>query len=147
MLSVNDTLSKAYFSTLSTIQYLGNPVPVYKNQLPTDIAPGLYIMFGRIRSQDVSPKTSSMTSTTVTVWVYTNSLKYQDGVAVDIVGNEVLNRLYKVQDFNINLNSQFLIVNQTSLQQDFTQDYSVDKQNVYIDRVMIFQHQIFQNVS
>jgi hypothetical protein len=147
MLSVNDILSKAYFATLSTIEYLGNPVPVYKNQLPTDIAPGLYIMFGRIRSQDTSPKTSSTTQTTVTVWVYTNSLKYQDGVAVDVVGNEVLNRLYKVRDFNINLNSQFLIVNTTSLQQDFTQDYSVDKQNVYIDRVMIFSHTIFQNVS
>ncbi len=147
MLSVNTALSEAYFSTLSTIEYLGNPVPVYKNQLPSTIAPGLYITFGRMRSNDVSPKTSSTTNTSVTVSVYTNSMKYNDGVAVDVVGNEVYNRLYKAQSFNLDLQSQFLQIIQTSLQSDFIQDFSVDKQNTYIDRIMIFNHTIFQNVS
>lgn len=147
MLSVNLSLSRAYFSILSTITYLGNPVPVFKNQIPTTISPGFYIMFGRIRNVDVSNKTSPMTQTSVTVSIYTNSLKYNDGVAVEVVANEVLNRLLKTPNFNIALAESFFQVVGTSLQNDFTQDFSEDKQNTYIDRIMIFQHTIFQNVS
>lgn len=147
MLSVNEDISKAYFSTLSTIQYLGNPVPVYKNQLPTSIAPELYIIFGRIRSNDIGSKTSPATQTSVTVWIYSNAVKYNAGVAVDIVANEVLNRIYKKQAFNLVMNHDYFQVINTTLQTDFTQDFSQDKQNVYVDRVMIFNHQIYQNVS
>lgn len=147
MLSVNLSLSRAYYAALSTITYLGNPVPVFKNQIPTTIAPGIYIMFGRIRNTDNSPKTSSMTQTSVTVTVYTNFLKYNDGVAVDEVANEVLNRIYKNGTFKLQLAESFFQLAGTSLQNDFVQDFSEDKQNTYIDRIMIFNHQIFQNVS
>lgn len=147
MLSPNEDISKAYFATLSTITYLGNPIPVYKNELPTTIAPGIYIIFGRIRNNDIGNKTSPATQTSVTVFVYTNMQKYNDGVAVDIVANEVLNRILNKQAFNIIMPHDYFQVINSTLQSDFTQDFSQDKQNTYIDRVLIFNHQIFQNVS
>lgn len=147
MLSSNLSLSRAYFSILSTITYLGNPVPVFKNQIPTTISPGIYIMFGRIRNVDISDKSASVTQTSVTVSIYTNSLKYNDGEAVEIVANEVLNRIYKNPQFKIALAESFFQVIGTSVQNDFTQDFSVEKQNTYIDRIIIFNHTIYQNVS
>ena len=147
MLSSNLSLRKAYNDTLSTIQYLGVDVPVYWNQLPSDIAPGIYIIFGQIRNVDNSPKTSSMTETSVTVSVYTNDLKYNDGVAVESVANEVLNRIYKNRNFNISLSESFFQIVGTNLTSDITNDFSEQNQNVYIDRILVFNHTIFQNVS
>lgn len=147
MLSSNIALRKAYFTALSTIQYNGSPVPVFWSQLPTTIAPGIYIIFGQIRNNDNSNKNASVTQTSVTVSIYTNSLKYNDGIAVESIANEVMNRIYKTPDYNIDLNDNFFQVIQTRLTSDITQDFSQDKQNVYIDRILIFNHTIFQNVS
>ena len=147
MLSPNLSLRKAYFAALSTIKYLGVDVPVYWSQLPTTVAPGLYIIFGQIRNNDNSPKTSSMTETSVTVSVYTNALKYNDGVAVESVANEVINRIYKNRNFNISPAESFFQIVGTTLPLDITNDFSEQNQNVYIDRIMTFNHTIFQNVS
>ena len=147
MISINLSLRKAYFAALSTIEYLSIPVPVYWSQIPTTIAPGIYISFGQIRNVDISNKTNSMTQTSVTVSVYTNNLKYNDGVAVEVVANEVLNRILKVPNFNIALAESFFQIVSTTLQSDFANDFTEDKQNVYMDRILIFQHRIFQNVS
>lgn len=147
MLSPNLTIRQAYQSLLSTITYLSVPVPVYWSQLPTDIAPGLYIIFGQIRNNDDSNKNASVTQTSVTVSVFTNSVKYNDGVAVDTVANEVLNRLYLNPQFKIPLANSWFQVVKTTLQSDQTQDFAQDKQNIYIDRIMIFSHTIFQNPS
>lgn len=146
MLSPNLAIRQAYFATLNTITYLGNDVPVFWSQLPTNTAPGIYIIFGQIRNNENSPKTSSMTETSVTVSVYTNALKYNDGVAVEVVANEVLNRIIKNRNFNISLNQFFQIVAST-LASDTTNDFSEVNQNVYIDRILTFNHTIFQNVS
>lgn len=147
MLSVNLTLRKAYFASLNNITYDGNPVKVFWSQLPTSIAPGIYIIFGQIRNVDIGNKSRSLTLTSVTVSIYTNNIKYNDGVAVEIVAGEVLNRIYRDQRFKLDLNSDFFNILGTTLQSDFTQDFTEDKQNVYIDRILIFQHTIFQNGS
>lgn len=146
MLSPNLTIRKAYFATLSTIQYEGVPVPVFWNQLPTTISPGIYIIFSNIRNNDLSNKSASVTQTSVTVSVYTNSLKYNDGLAVESVANEVLNRIYNSPQFKLPLNNFFQIT-QTRLTSDITNNFSQDRQNVYIDRILVFNHTIFQNVS
>ncbi len=147
MLSSNLAIRAAYQSLLSTITYLGNPVKVFWSQLPTDIAPGIYIIFSQIRNVDDSNKNASVTQTSVTVSVYSNSVKYNDGVAVDTVANEVLNRLYTNPQFKIPLANSWFQVLGTTLTSDQTQDFSQDKQSIYIDRIMIFQHGIFQNPS
>lgn len=147
MLSSNITLRQAYYSILSTISYNGSPVPVFWAQLPTTISPGIYIIFSQIRNNDNSNKGASVTKTSVTVSIYTNSLKYNDGVAVEAVANEVFNRIYKTPQFNIDLNSNFLKIVNTSLASDVTNDFSQSRQNVYIDRILVFNHLIFQNVS
>lgn len=145
MLSSNLAIRRAYFAALRTIEYNSLFVPVYFSQLPTTIAPGIYIIFGQIRNVDDSNKSASVTKTSVTVSVYTNSVKYNDGVAVEQVANEVLNRIYKNPQFKILENSFFQVIG-TELISDMTNDFSKD-QNVYIDRILIFQHTIFQNVS
>lgn len=146
MLSSNVSVRKAYYATLSTIQYEGVPVPVFWNQLPTTISPGIYIIFSNIRNNDQSNKSASVTQTSVTVSVYTNSLKYNDGTAVEFVANEVLNRIYKSPQFKLPLDTFFQII-QTRLTSDITNNFSQDRQNVYIDRILVFNHTIFQNVS
>jgi len=85
MLSSNLSLRKAYFSLLSTIQYNNVSVPVYWQQLPTTVDAGIYIIFGQIRNNDDSNKSASVTQTSVTVSIFTNSLKYNDGVAVEFI--------------------------------------------------------------
>jgi len=145
MLSSNLALRKRYFAELSNIVYDSVQVPVFFSMLPTSIAPGLYITFGQIRNVDDSNKSASVTKTSVTVSVYTNSLKYNDGVAVEAVANEVLNRIYKNPQFKILTDSFFQVIG-TELTGDMTNDYSTN-QNVYIDRILIFEHTIFQNVS
>ncbi len=147
MLSVNLTIRAAYNSLLSTITYNSVAVPVYFQQLPTDTAPGIYIIFGQIRNNDDSNKGASVTQTSVTVSIFTNSPQYNDGVAVDTVANEVLNRLYLNPQFKIPLGSSFFQVIGTTLESDDTNDFSQDQQNIYIDRVMVFNHTVFQNVS
>lgn len=147
MLSSNLTIRAAYNTLLSTITYNSVAVPVYWQQLPTDIAPGIYIIFGQIRNNDDSNKGASVTQTSVTVSIFTNSPQYNDGVAVDTVANEVLNRLYKNPQFKIPLSSSFFQVINTTLESDITNDFSQDQQNIYIDRIMVFNHTIFQNVS
>lgn len=146
MISPNLSVRRAYKTALNTITYLGNPVPAYWSQIPTTIAPGIYISYGQIRNVDLSNKTNAMTLTSVTVTVYTNHIKYNDGVAVEVVANEVLNRLLNTPSFNIQLAESFFQVVGTRLLSDVTNDFT-DKQNVYIDRIMIFNHRIFQNVS
>jgi len=147
MRSPNLAIRQAYNTLLNTIQYNSAPVPVYFQQLPTDVGPGVYIIFGQIRNNDDGNKFSPVTQTSVTVSIYTNSPQYNDGVAVDTVANEVLNRLYKNPQFNISLADQFLQVVTTTLESDQTNDWSQDQQNIYIDRIMVFQHTVFQNVS
>lgn len=147
MLSVNLTIRAAYNSLLSTITYNSVAVPLYFQQLPTDTAPGIYIIFGQIRNNDDSNKGASVTQTSVTVSIFTNSPQYNDGVAVDTVANEVLNRLYLNPQFKIPLSSSFFQVIGTTLESDDTNDFSQDQQNIYIDRVMVFNHTVFQNVS
>ena len=147
MLSSNLSLRKAYFSLLSTIQYNSVSVPVYWQQLPTTVEAGIYIIFGQIRNNDDSNKSASVTQTSVTVSIFTNSLKYNDGVAVEAVTNEVLNRIYKQPRFNIVLAQSFFQIIQTTLESDITNDFSEDRQNVYMDRILVFNHTIFQNVS
>jgi hypothetical protein len=145
MLSSNIAVRKAYYATLSTIQYEGAPVQVFWNQIPSTIAPGIYIVFSNIRNNDQSNKGASVTQTSVTVSIYTNAFKYNDGVAIESVANEVLNRIYNTPQFKLPLDTFFQIT-QTRLSADITNNFS-DNQNVYIDRILTFNHTIFQNVS
>jgi hypothetical protein len=145
MLSSNIAVRKAYYATLSAIEYESAPVPVFWNQIPSTIAPGIYIIFSNIRNNDQSNKGASVTQTSVTVSIYTNAFKYNDGVAIESVANEVLNRIYNTPQFNISLDSFFQCI-QTKLSTDITNNFS-DHQNVYMDRILTFNHTIFQNVS
>lgn len=147
MLSVNLALRKLYLSVLTGIIYDGNPVKVFWGQVPTTVGQGIYISYGQINNVDDSPKTSSMTETSVTVSIYTNSLKYNDGVAVEVVANEVLNRLYRTPTYKIVFPDEFFQMIKTKLVSDRTQDYFEVGANTYIDRILIFNHTIFQNVS
>lgn len=147
MLSSNLAIRQAYNTLLSTITYNSVSVPVYWQQLPTDTAPGIYITFGQIRNNDTSNKSASVTQTSVTVSIFTNSPQYNDGVAVDTVANEVLNRLYLNPQFKIPLSSSFFHLIGTQLTSDQTNDWSQDQQNIYIDRILVFEHTVFQNVS
>lgn len=147
MLSPNESVKKGYYSALSNITYDGQPVKYYYGQLPTDIAPGIYIIASAIRNNDDSNKTSAVTQTSVTVSIYTNHVKYADGIAVDAVANEVLNRIMPTTTYKLPLPNSFFQIITTTLQSDILNDFSQQNQLVYIDRILTFSHTISQNVS
>lgn len=146
MLNVNTALETAYFNALSNIIYSGNPVPVYKTQLPSTVAPGIYIIFRILNDGSDNTKTAFVHDVTVEVSIYTNSMQYNSGDAVNVVAGSVMNAIYPTTRYNLSLSGGF---NMTLTQKDSDRldDYSVMNQVVYIDRRITFRHNIFEIAS
>lgn len=142
MKDVNYPLRKAYYAALSTITYNSSPVPVYYQYLPDDITPDVYILFGGVSNNDSSTSNSFDTSTLMQVTVGTYKEKYNDGKAADEVGGKVLEKIYTKPSSLVATGLQIV---STELQSDFIQDWSLQNQRVYIDRLITFKHNIFQN--
>lgn len=147
MIDVNLPLKKAYFAAFAGITYLGVPVKSFYGQLPSTISPAIYIIFRPITDTDNSAKTASLHITLMSVSIFTNSEVYNDGVAVDVVANTVMQRIYPRPNYNITLSNTDLQVVRTYKDSDTTDNFSVDRQNTYIDRTIIFRHNIFENPS
>lgn len=142
MKDVNYPLRKAYFAALKTITYNSSPVPVYYQYLPDDINPDVYILFGGISNTDASTNNSFDTSTLMQVTVGTFKEKYNDGKAADEVGGKVLEKIYTKPS---TLSATGIKIVSTTLQSDLIQDWSLQNQRVYIDRLITFKHYIYLN--
>lgn len=146
MLDINEPLRIVYFTALSGIVYNSVPIQVFSPQLPSTIAPGIYIIIGPIIDTNDNLKTSFQHESLVPVSIYTNSLQYNDGAAVNAVAQEVMQRIWPYTRFNITLPNG-LKCTITQKDSDTTSDFSIQNQNTYIDRTITFRHLIFENVS
>lgn len=146
MLNLNTSIETAYLTALTGITYLGNPVPVYKTQLPSTIAPGIYIIYRVLNDGSLNNKTAFVHDITVEVSIYTNSMMYNNGDAVNAVAGSVLNAIYPTTRSNLTLTGGF---NMTLTQKDGDRldDFSVLNQVVYIDRRITFRHRVFEIAS
>lgn len=141
MKDVNYPLRKAYFAALSTITYAGVPVAVYYHFLPSDIAPDVYIVFNSISSSDISTKNSFDTSTSIQVKIHSHKEKYNDGKAVDVIADAILQKIYTKPS---SLDAAGIQIYQTTLQNDSIQSWDIQGNRVYVDRTLIFSHKIHQ---
>lgn len=145
MIDVNIPLRKAYFTALSGITYNSVAVPVYYSYLPDDIEPDNYILFGSVTNNNAGTITTQDTASTMRVTVHTKANKSNDGNAADVIGGEVLQRVLATPSFNLDLPvGTPLQITGTMLESDITQDWSLQTSKIYIDRIFIFRHTIFQ---
>lgn len=141
MIDVNYPLRKAYYEKLSTITYLGVPVPVYYKYIPDNVEPGNYIVFTPVVSVDRSTTNSNDTSTSMRVTVHTVSEKANSGKAADLIANEVLQKIHQRPS---TLSPTGLNVVTTELVDDRPNDYGLINNKVYMDRILTFRHNIYQ---
>lgn len=143
MKDVNYPAQKSYLIALTGITYNGNNVPVYYGEIPDNLAPDIYIVYGGITNTDASTFHSSDTNTLMRVTIHTFQLKYNTGKEAAAVANEVFQRLYPNPQFVIDLSPDNMQCVGTELVQDLTQDYSIINARTYLDRILIFRHKIF----
>ena len=143
MRDINYSLRKAYFSALTGIAYESSVTPVYYLQAPDGIAASNYIVFGGVTNNDLSTKSSANTGTLMRVAVHTFKEKYNDGKAADFIAGEVLQRIYPNSQAGLVLGDNLQMYS-TDLVSDLTQDYGIRNSTVYIDRILIFRHKIYQ---
>ena len=143
MRDVNYSLRKSYYAALTGITYEASAVPVYYLQAPDDIAASNYIVFGGVTNSDLSTKNSADTSSLMRVTIHTFKDKYNDGKAADFIAGEVLQRIYPNSQAALVLDDSLQMFS-TELVSDLTQDYNIQNATVYIDRILIFRHKIYQ---
>lgn len=143
MRDVNYSLRKAYYSALTGINYDAGGVPVYYLQAPDDLTASNYIVFGGVTNTDLSTKNSADTGTLMRVTVHTFKDKYNDGKAADFIAGEILQRIYPNSQAALVLEDNLQMFS-TELVSDIIQDYGIRNSTVYIDRILIFRHKIYQ---
>lgn len=145
MIDVNIPLRKAYLTALSGITYNSIAVPVYYSYLPDGLTPDNYIIFGSVTNNAAGTFTTQDTFSTMRVTVFTTANKNNDGNAADVIAGEILTRLHATPSFNLSLpDGTPLQVTGTILESDTTQEWTMQAARIYIDRIMIFRHTIFQ---
>lgn len=140
-------LQKEYFRLLSGVTYGGEPVPVYYQYLPDpgegEDPPPNYIIFGSITDNDQSTMNSQDSLVSIQVKVHTWADKYNDGTAVADIAGQVLGIILPAGTNPFNLRLDGLNLTSTVKANDFTEDWTVNNQRIYIDRTIQFSHNIF----
>ncbi len=140
MIDIVYPLQKAYMLILAGITYNSVAVPVFY-QITPDNQPNNYIVFGQIRDADNSCMTDQFSLANVTVKIHTASEKYNSGAAVAKIADQVLQKVYPLHK-TIDLSADKLQLFSTKKTQDFTEDWTLQNQIIYIDRTLQFTHNI-----
>lgn len=145
MKDINYPLRKSTLNLLSGMVYNSIAVPVYYSELPSELNPPFYIVFGSISSNDTSTKTSSDTSTLIQVKIFTQKDTKNAGRAADDIAGMVFNRLYPAPYFKTSIPGfQVLKVRLVS---DNTQEIQMSAQLKYIDRTLVFSYTVFHSAD
>lgn len=135
-------IQKAYKSLLSTINYNGD-VPVYYQYIPDGMETPNYIIFGAITDSDRSTMNTQDSLISIQVKIHTWADKYNDGKAVAMIAKQVLQLIYPLNGPNIDLSADGLQLHSTKKVNDFTENWTIQNQRVYVDRTIIFSHNIY----
>jgi len=140
MRDINYDLRKAYFSELSGITYEGNSVSVYYNRIPDNASTDLVIVFSGIQNSDLSTKNSDDTDTTINVSVITDGIKYNSGTACDYIAGQVMERIVNK---SLDMGNNQMVT--STLNNDISQDFTIDGSIERVERILTIRHQIFQS--
>lgn len=144
MRDVNYPLRKIYFAKLSAITYNGTPVKAFYQKAPDDISDANYIVYGAMSNNDVSAKHKFATDTSMQVTIHTYAQKYNDGMAADNIAGLVFDALYPDSGAIPDMAADNLQLLTTKLTNDTIIPYTLNNSREYLDRVLTFQHSIFQ---
>ena len=143
MRSVNFALNKIYFSLLTGIQYNGEDVPVYDRQAPDDITVANYIVFVHVDNGDNPGQYKASTSTSMQLTIHTHSTKYNPSQVADEIADQVFERIYPNKQDTPDMSADGFQLVHTRLTGDRTTPYNIQNTRNYLDRVLVFTHQIF----
>lgn len=144
MRDVNYPIRKIYYAALSTISYNGTPVKSFYQKAPDDIADNFYIVYGAISNNDTSAKHKFATDTSMQVTIHTYAQKYNDGRAADEIAGLVFDAIYPDDGVIPDMSGDNLQLLTTKLTNDTIIPYTLNNSREYLDRVLTFQHSIFQ---
>lgn len=136
MKDINYPLRKAYFAALQA-----TGLPVYYQSIPNNINPENYIVFRSINSNDASTKTSSDTSTTITVEIHTLKDIMNPGLDADTIAGLVYTYIYAISQFVLPMDLMQMV--STQLSNDNVQNVQLNHQQAYVSRFITFSHNIF----
>lgn len=144
MIDVNYPLRKIYYTALNGLVYNSIPLKAYYQKAPDDIADANYIVFGGISNSDQSSKSNSDTDTSIRVTVHTFKDKYNDGAAADAITGLIFSAIYPNAHDRADMSADGLQLVGTILSSDIVQNYNIQGNREYVDRVLTFKHRIFQ---
>jgi hypothetical protein len=136
MKDVNKPLREAYFTALQKTGY-----KAFYMQAPNNLT-GNYIIFNSLNSSEVAQKSNSSVNVSVAITLYTETLQYNSGEAIDEMADKIYKYFYPHPAFTLPLSAGFHMVG-TDLVSDNTNPWRLKQQLITIDRVIIFRHNIF----
>lgn len=144
MRDVNFPIRKIYYSALSGLSYNGTLLKSFYQRAPDNIQDPFYIVFGAISNNDVSAKHKFATETSMQVTIHTFAQKYNDGRAADEIAGLVFDAIYPDDGVITDMSADNLQLITTKLTNDTIIPYTLNNSREYLDRVLTFQHNIYQ---
>lgn len=143
MRSPNYALRKGYVARLAGITLNSESVEVFYQYVPDTYTGKYYIILNNVSNNDVSTMSTSDTQTSMSVGIYTREEKYNSGKAADDITDIVMQRIYPNKQTNLDLSADGFQITNTRLAADNTNNWTMEGQQSYIDRTLIFIHTIF----
>lgn len=144
MTDVNTPLIKAYYEALAgNVTYPGSSsvVSVYEGEEPDNLQDKAYIVIGDVVSRDASTKSSSDTSTSIQVGIYTWENKYNTSLIVNDIAAQVYQLLKPTPNAVLQVDGMQMINMYVS--NDRAERLGVLAGRKYINRIIIFQQDLF----
>lgn len=144
MRDVNFPLRKRYITALAGLSYNSVEVPVFYQFLPDGNSAELYVIIETISNNSTGTINTQDTQTSVTLTIHSGGTKYSNGQAVDSVAGQIMTAINPNPSAVLDLSADNFQMTSTRLATDNIQSFSEEGAKVYIDRILTFEHSIFQ---
>jgi hypothetical protein len=138
MIDLNYSLRIAYKAALDNLG-----VPVYYQSVPPNERPLNYVVFRSINNVDRSTKSTSDTTTTITVEIYTRQQLVNRGLDADTIARDVYNLIYPNRHDHLVIDGGQIV--STEVLGDSVQNLTLQSGDAMISRFIIFKHIIYQS--
>lgn len=140
----NYPLRKAYITRLASLSYNSVAVPVFYQYLPDGVSPDLYVIIESVSNNPNGTVSTQDSQTSITISIHSFGEKYANGQAVDNVAGQVLTLINPSPSGVLDLSADNLQMVSSKIVADNTQSFSSEGSRIYIDRILTFEHTIFQ---
>ncbi len=146
MKDLNFPLRKAYIAALDgELSFDGDNVPVYYQQAPDVEESALYVILSGHSNTATGTFSTQDNAALFTVTIHSFGEKYSNGQAVDDVTGQIMGIIFPNSQAVLDLSADDLQMTGMELVSDNVQDFESNGTKIYIDRILIFRHSIFNN--